>query len=503
MPTSYDQWGNKFYESYGEVDDDKPYMPADLDWQGYNTEKYGYEQFLNDRRRELESTGGEGAAAMKSGLNQAQLAMQAQATGRGANPGNERAALYAGSQMQRQGALQGAQMTQAEYSQLAAMEDAYRRQNVQNAISQQAMEMQRQQMMSNNYNAAVGADIQQTNSDWSNYSGLVGTVVGAAAGAASDVRAKSNVGKFSESQADSLLGLLSPSYSQPFTDSASLAAPRSVGGAQVGTLSGGGQYLGGQSMDSGSFVDGAPADGRTVSTGFQAMYGGAPASAQPTGQDFSAAQYRGMASRAAASIPERNASSIGAAAAKGGAASMPDKTDDRAWDLIKELSDGNAAQKSGSGSSGGANSAQSMKAGLEAGMMLGSMVASDVRVKQGVSGATPQAQDQLMRAADLYSFDYRPEYVDRASAISGIPPEIKQQRQTGVMAQDLASTPLGESMVYEDPQTGMLAIDGGQAVTTSLGLIGRLGERADELEQRLAELEAQRQAAAGRGKRRA
>jgi hypothetical protein len=371
MAGKWDAGTQQWVDTYGEVDDDKPYMPDKLDWGQYNGQQYTYERWLDDTKGQLESNGGMGAAAMRSGLNEAQLAMQAQATGRGANPGNERAALYAGSQMQRQGALDAAQMTAAEWNQVMGMEDVYRRQNVQNAMTQQAMEMQRQQMMSNNYNAAVGADIQQTNSDWSNYSGLVGTVVGAAAGAASDVRVKQGVGMSSGADADGMIRGLSQS------------------------------------------------------------------------------------------------------------------TQDQSNALVAQ-SQQRAAQAT-----------QSQTGGLLGG------VASDVRVKQGVQGAAPQAQDQLMRAADLYRYDYKPEYVDRASAISGIPPEFKRQRQTGVMAQDLASTPLGESMVYEDPQTGMLAIDGGQAVTTSLGLIGRLGERADELEQRLAELEAQRQAAAGRGKRRA
>ncbi|MFA6167015.1 MAG: hypothetical protein WC700_10380 [Gemmatimonadaceae bacterium] len=373
MSYGYDEGLGQYVERYGEVDDDKPYMPRQLDWGQYKGQQSQYDQFLSDTKRELESTGGQGAAAMKSGLGQAQLAMQAQAVGRGANPGNERAALYAGSQMQRQGALQAAQMTQEEYAQLRGMEDEYRRQNVQNAISQQAMEMQRQQMMGNNYNAAVGADIQQTNSDWSNYSGLVGTVVNSVAGAAvaSDVRAKQGIGATSGADTDGMIRDLarSPYEVGAFDDSDELGQMV----RHYDTLPGAEQYTGGERPR------GTPAVIRSI----------------------------------------------------------------------------------------------------------------------GAGGAGDE-QDQLMRAADLYRYNYRPEYIDRASAISGIPPEIKQQRQTGVMAQDLASTPLGESMVYKDPQTGMLAIDGGQAVTTSLGLIGRLGERSDELEQRLAGLEAKRRAAGGR-----
>ena len=311
MPYKYDKGTDQFVESYGEVDDDKPYMPRQLDWTDYTGTQHAYNDFLGSEKARLDSGGGVGAAAMRSGLGQAQLAMQAQAVGRGANPGNERAALYAGGQMQRHGALQAAQMTQEEYAQLRAMEDAYRRQNMQNAISQQAMEMQRQQMMSNNYNAAVGADQAATNADWSHYSGLVGTVIGAAAGA------------------------------------------------------------------------------------------------------------------------------------------------------------------------------------------------SDVRVKENISAPSPAAQDATIRGMQPYQWNYRPEYADWAARVSGMPAGARDGRQSGVMAQDLEQTPLGSTMVYEDPQTGRKVIDGAQATTTTMGLVGRLGDRADDLEARLAALEAQRQATGRKGGRRA
>ncbi len=92
-----------------------------------------------------------------------------------------------------------------------------------------------------------------------------------------------------------------------------------------------------------------------------------------------------------------------------------------------------------------------------------------------------------MRALQLYEYRYRPEYERQAS----IPPEIRGQPRVGVMAQDLAATPVGARMVLREPN-GMLGIDRDQATSAALGFAGRLTERADSLEARIRALEAAR-----------
>lgn len=125
-------------------------------------------------------------------------------------------------------------------------------------------------------------------------------------------------------------------------------------------------------------------------------------------------------------------------------------------------------------------------AGAATGMM------SDVRNKEAISpagsdqdGRSAAEQDELMRRLKLYDYQYSQKYERQAA----IPPEIRGQKRVGIMAQDLASSPIGEKAVNRTPQ-GM-AIDGPQAVGLSLGLAGRLGQRADDTEARIAALEAQ------------
>lgn len=313
------------------------------------------------------------------------------------------------------------------------MEQGYRSQQIQNSMQQQAMEMQRQQMMSNNYNAAVGADIAQTNADWSHYGGVVGTVAGAAA--ASDVRVKENVRPQGGQPADEAIRTLGN-----FDDSAQLVSASEPLPTNA--------------------TKGTPA------TGFQAMYGGAPKGAAPTGQDFSA---RAMSQPQAATQSSQETAR-----------------------LLSELEAENAAMRQrigGAAQAGG--STEGFSSGVNSGLQLGAAL-SDERTKSGRALPEDEAQDRMMRETDLYTYNYRPEWVDHAAQVSGAPREAKARGQVGVMAQDLERTPLGRKLVVRDPQTGMRAIDGSQAIPTSLGLIGRLGERADELEARLQELEARR-----------
>lgn len=92
-------------------------------------------------------------------------------------------------------------------------------------------------------------------------------------------------------------------------------------------------------------------------------------------------------------------------------------------------------------------------------------------------------QDETARSLALYQYRYRPEVEPMAGSGPG-------QEHVGVMAQDLASTPIGAHAVQ--PTSRGLTIDQREAIGLSLGLTGRLGQRADDIEMRLARLEADR-----------
>jgi hypothetical protein len=442
-----EDYANKYYDpysdvdtgrkrgAYSEVDEDAPYNPLEIDRSGYDQQTAEYNQWLSRQRALLERDGGMGAQQMRAGMNQAQLAMQAQATGRGANPGNERAALYAGGQMQRAGAIDAAQLTAQEMAQMQQMQSGAYAQQAQAEMDWQSMEMQRQEMMANQYAAMVTGDIAETSNDWNRGSGMVGTVIGAAAGAAaSDVRVKQDMTQASPAAQDAT-------------------------------------------------IRGMGSNGTALSAGMRIASANTANNAQPMDRD-----------------PERNKTPAWVdSVAEQGSAGAGFASGWKAAQAFRGMSGGGeAAAGTASVAGAGASTAATNSASNAAGYY-----ASDVRAKQGIAQAGPGAQDATIRGLDAYQYDYRPEYQDWAAQVGGLPAGAKDGRQTGIMAQDLERTPLGQTMVSTDPQTGMLAIDGGQAVTTSLGLIGRLGERADELERRLAELEAQRQAAAGKGKRRA
>jgi len=85
-----------------------------------------------------------------------------------------------------------------------------------------------------------------------------------------------------------------------------------------------------------------------------------------------------------------------------------------------------------------------------------------------------RAGDDTMRQLDASRYNYSP----HAQGALGQP----KGPQYGVMAQQLERTPLGRSMVYDTPHGKM--VDTNRAAMGSLGMIGRLGERVDELEGR-------------------
>jgi len=85
----------------------------------------------------------------------------------------------------------------------------------------------------------------------------------------------------------------------------------------------------------------------------------------------------------------------------------------------------------------------------------------------------PDQNDQTIRNLRGYTYDYKD-----PNSIGAAP-----GRQYGVMAQQLERTPLGRMMLTNSPG-GDLMIDQRAATGATLGMIGRLGQRVDELERR-------------------
>ncbi len=83
--------------------------------------------------------------------------------------------------------------------------------------------------------------------------------------------------------------------------------------------------------------------------------------------------------------------------------------------------------------------------------------------------------DQTIRNLTGHTYEYKDYAKDRFGSPDG--------RQYGVMAQDLQQTPLGRTMLAKAP-TGELMIDRRAATGATLGMIGRLGQRIDNLERR-------------------
>lgn len=110
-----------------------------------------------------------------------------------------------------------------------------------------------------------------------------------------------------------------------------------------------------------------------------------------------------------------------------------------------------------------------------AGMAMGVPGAmSDIRAKTNIAPSDGAATDAA-RALAPATFEYR----------EGMGPP---GQRAGVMAQDLAATPAGAATVI--PTEKGLAIDAGQLSTLSMATAAEGVQRQDELEQRLADLEA-------------
>lgn len=126
-------------------------------------------------------------------------------------------------------------------------------------------------------------------------------------------------------------------------------------------------------------------------------------------------------------------------------------------------------------------------------------------VRSGASTADQQAaqvgaelereDDKTLASLRGYTYEYKPE----AQAQLGLRPG----KRFGIMAQDVASTPLGSTMVVETPAG--LAIDNQAAHGAELALLGRLAQRDDEIREEMRvrdKLMAQAFARAARGGRR-
>lgn len=106
--------------------------------------------------------------------------------------------------------------------------------------------------------------------------------------------------------------------------------------------------------------------------------------------------------------------------------------------------------------------------GFQAISGLGAML-SDERSKENIQPGG-RAIDQFMQAGDPAMFRYR----------EGMP-EGGQQR-AGVMAQDLAQTEVGRTMVRQDPQTGMQSLDQNATISALLASVARLSDRLQAIE---------------------
>lgn len=131
-----------------------------------------------------------------------------------------------------------------------------------------------------------------------------------------------------------------------------------------------------------------------------------------------------------------------------------------------------ARLQAGEDSATSATAAQGIGMGASAAMTAASLaMMSDVRNKEAIAVASPDALDETAGSLDGFTFEYKEPL---ATAMG------KRGRKPGIMAQDLESTPLGELAVVETP-TGK-GIDRDAALGLSLAEIGRLAKRVDQLE---------------------
>ena len=110
---------------------------------------------------------------------------------------------------------------------------------------------------------------------------------------------------------------------------------------------------------------------------------------------------------------------------------------------------------------------------------VGGGMASDVRAKEQIAAPPGAAEDRTIEGLRGYEYEYRPETRQMLGAAMA-----PRGDRYGIMAQDLERTPLGRTMVDEGPAGK--TIDMRAATMGSLALIGRLGERVEELERQKA-----------------
>jgi hypothetical protein len=99
---------------------------------------------------------------------------------------------------------------------------------------------------------------------------------------------------------------------------------------------------------------------------------------------------------------------------------------------------------------------------------------SDVRAKENVGPIMPDPMTSSLAQMRPYAYTYK-----------GDP---TRDRNVGPMAQDMASNPITGTAVMPDPSTGMLAIDRDKALKLSLGGVGHLAAKQEEMDRKLAGL---------------
>lgn len=445
---------------------------------------------------------------MRQGLAQARQSMANQAAARGSNPLAQRAAIYGGAQMSQDAVTQSAALRAQEMQAAQAAMAQYHQQAAQGHMGFNQMDQQRQL-----HNADLALQHKQMAMDYDarERKFAVDTAMGVAslaAGAAmSDERAKQGIGQTpGQTEDDAIRSLAmqldtSPEAGAAQAESlrrgreAQLAAqldPIEEPAAAVSPY----QHLQGQRGAMGVYA-GETTDGRHVFL---------------SGGDDGTARLAALADRAqlerAASAPQRVDPSL----------SAPTRAPDRDGARLGYMEDsgqGSIQQLASIASAAGAmsdvRSKQPLYSDERVKVLTDELARRDAAMRERLAATrTPavvvaepvaaaprrdadaearrlaaefaghdekmrRALDQTARGAHGYGYEYRPEARDRLGLPGGA--------RYGIMAQDLERTPIGRTMVRDTPAGKV--IDRDAALTGSLGLIGRLGERVDQLEAEL------------------
>lgn len=97
---------------------------------------------------------------------------------------------------------------------------------------------------------------------------------------------------------------------------------------------------------------------------------------------------------------------------------------------------------------------------------------SDVRSKENVAPIMPDPMTHSLQAMKPYAYEYKPGRGEPGQNV-------------GPMAQDMAQNPITATAIMPDPQTGMLAIDRDKALKVTMGGVGHLAQKQEELERKL------------------